>query len=314
MDRFDTMLAFTRVVELKSFTQAAVSLNIPKATLSAQVAALEKRLNVKLLHRTTRQVSTTTDGAVYYEHALRLLSELEHAESALTQSRQVYRGRLRIDTSLTIAKQILIPNLHDFLSRYPEIDLELGCTDRTVDLLQEGVDCAIRGGMPIDESLVARKLIETSPITCASPLYLERYGTPKTLQNLAEHHVIHSISPRTGRVTGLRYMQDGAVVNHAGSRKIALNDINACLEATLAGLGIAQLPYISARNDVASGNLIRILQDFPAETSTAYIVYLQNRHLSANVRVFVDWAAELFAREQERYNTTCCYKRLAASG
>jgi LysR family transcriptional regulator for bpeEF and oprC len=313
MDRFDTMLAFTRVVELKSFTQAAASLNMPKATLSAQVVALEKRLNVKLLHRTTRQVSATTDGAAYYEQALRLLNDLELAETSLMQSRQVYRGRLRVDTSLTIAKQILIPNLHDFLSRYPEIELELGCTDRTVDLLQEGVDCAIRGGMPIDESLVARKLIETSPITCASPSYLERYDTPKTLQDLAEHHVIHSISTRTGRVVGLRYLQDGNLVSYSGRRKIALNDINACLEATLAGMGVAQLPYISARKEIAQGNLIRILQDFPAETTTAYIVYLQNRHLSANVRVFVDWVVELFAKEQETYHNTCCYMKQAVS-
>ena len=305
MDRFDTMLAFTRVVELKSFTQAATSLNMPKATLSAQVAALEKRLNVKLLHRTTRQVSATTDGAVYYEHALRLLSELEHAESALTQSRQVYRGRLRVDTSLTIAKQILIPNLHDFLSRYPEIELELGCTDRAVDLLQEGVDCAIRGGMPIDESLVARKLIETSPITCASPAYLERNGTPKTPQALEQHHVIHFISPRTGRVSGLRYIQDGQIAHYSGRRKVAMNDIGACLEAALAGMGIVQLPYLSVRNDIVNGKLIRILRDFPAEAAPAYIVYLQNRHLSANVRVFVDWAVELFAKEQQLYNSTC---------
>lgn len=126
--------------------------------------------------------------------------------------------------------------------------------------------------------------------------------------------MIHSISPRTGKVVGLRYLQEGNLVNYSGRRKIALNDINACLEATLAGMGIAQLPYISARNDVASGNLIRILGDFPAETTSAYIVYLQNRHLSTNVRVFVDWVVELFAREQETYHNTCCYKLRAASG
>lgn len=308
MDRFDTMLAFTRVVELKSFTQAAVSLNMPKATLSAQVAALEQRLNVKLLHRTTRQVSATTDGAVYYEHALRLLSELEHAESALTQSRQVYRGRLRVDTSLTIAKQILIPNLHDFLSRYPEIDLELGCTDRTVDLLQEGVDCAIRGGMPIDESLVARKLIETNPITCASPTYFDRNGVPKTLQALAEHQVVNFISPRTGKIVNFQYLINGQVLRLDGRRKIALNDIDACLSAALAGLGIVQQPYFSVRNDIASGRLVRIFPDIATEASSAYIVYLQNRHLSANVRVFVDWVVDLFTKEQETYHSTCCYK------
>jgi LysR family transcriptional regulator, regulator for bpeEF and oprC len=309
MDRFDTMLAFTRVLELGSFTQAAVSLNLPKATVSAQVAALEKRLNIKLLHRTTRQVSATTDGTAYYQQAVRLLNELEQTESALRQSKRIYRGRLRVDTSLTVAKQILLPNMHDFLSRYPEIDLELGCTDRTVDLLQEGIDCAIRGGMPIDESLVARKLIETSPITCASPSYFERNGTPQHPQELEQHHVINFISPRTGKIGGFKYIEAGEATSYFGRRKIALNDIDACLSATLAGLGIAQLPYFSVRNDIASGKLVRIFANIPSESMPAYIVYLQNRHLSANVRVFVDWAIELFAQEQERYHNTCCMQQ-----
>ncbi len=178
MDRFDTMRAFTRVVELNSFTKAAQSLNVPKATLSAQVLALEKRLRVKLLHRTTRQVSVTTDGALYYERAIKLLQDLDETESAVSQARVTHRGRLRVDVSATVARQIILPTLNDFLRRYPEISLELGCTDRTVDLLEEGVDCAIRGGMPIDESLVAKNSFKPAVSPVPAPLILSNMAHP----------------------------------------------------------------------------------------------------------------------------------------
>lgn len=305
MDRFDTMRAFTRVVELHSFTKAASSLNLPKATLSAQVVALEKRLNVKLLHRTTRHVSVTTDGAAYYERAVRLLHELEETESAVSQSRVEYKGRLRVDVSATLARQIILPALNDFFKRYPEIDLELGCTDRTVDLLQEGVDCAIRGGMPIDESLVAKKLIATGRITCASPTYLEQHGTPLTLEALKMHSVVNYQSPRTGRINPFNYMVNGEALKIQGRRRLAANDIDACVTAALADIGIVQLPYFAVRCHIANGKLTRILTDYPSEISPVYAVYLQNRHLSANVRAFVDWAVELFDREQQQY-VSCC--------
>ncbi|HYN53394.1 MAG TPA: LysR substrate-binding domain-containing protein [Methylotenera sp.] len=305
MDRFDTMLAFTRVVELNSFTKAALSLNIPKATLSAQVANLEKRLNVKLFHRTTRHVSVTTDGAVYYERAIRLLSDLEETESVVTQSNLTYRGRLRVDTSGTLGRQIILPALNDFFRRYPEIELELGCTDRTVDLLQEGIDCAIRGGMPIDESLVARKLVETRLVTCATPTYLEQHGTPNTLEDLKQHMVVNFLSPRTGKVVGFNYSNKGKKVEVYGRRRIAVNDIDSCVSATLADIGIAQLPFFSVRDHLQSGSLVRLLADYPGELATAYVVYLQNRHLSANVRAFIDWTVNLFEKEQQNYFNCC---------
>lgn len=305
MDRFDTMLAFTRVVELSSFTKAAYSLNIPKATLSAQVANLEKRLNVKLFHRTTRHVSMTTDGAVFYERAKRLLSDLEETESAVSQSNRSYSGRLRVDTSGTLGRKILLPALNDFFKRYPDIELELGCTDRTVDLLQEGIDCAIRGGMPIDESLVARKLVETRPVTCATPTYLEQHGTPKSLDELKQHMVVNYLSPRTGKIVGFNYLVEGKKLEVYGHRRIALNDIDACVSACLANIGIAQLPFFSVRNHIQSGKLVRILPDYQSEPTTAYIVYLQNRHLSANVRAFIDWTVSLFEKEQQSYFSCC---------
>ncbi len=305
MDRFDTMRAFTRVVELNSFTRAAHSLNLPKATVSAQVQMLEKRLGVKLLHRTTRQVTATTEGAVYYERALSLLQSLDETEAALIQSRLAHKGRLRVEVSPTLAKEIILPALNDFLRRYPEISFELGSTDRTVDLLEEGVDCAIRGGMPIDEALVAKKLIETSRITCASPTYLEQHGTPATLEALTQHAVVNFQSPRTGKILPFSYRQNGQSLSIYGQRKLVANEIDACLTAALAHIGIVQLPYFAARRHIENGSLLRILPDYPAETTPIYVVYLQNKHLSANVRAFVDWVSQLFAEEHQRY-LACC--------
>jgi len=305
LDRFETMLAFTRVAELHSFTKAAISLNMPKATLSAQVAHLEKRLNVKLLHRTTRQVSLTTDGIVYYERALRLLSDLEETESAVSQFNLSYQGRLRVDTSGTIGRQIILPALNDFFKRYPKIDLVLGCTDRPVDLLKEGIDCAIRGGMPMDESLVARKLVQTRPVTCATPTYLEQHGTPHSLDDLKAHLMVNFLSPRTGKVMGFNYLRDNKSIEIHGRRRIAINDVDACVNAALADIGIVQLPFFSVRNHIQSGKLVRVLADYQAEIATIYVVYLQNRHLSANVRAFIDWIAVLFAKEQQNYFDCC---------
>ena len=301
MDRFDTMRAFTRVVELHSFTKAALSLNIPKATISAQVAALEKRLNVKLLHRTTRNVKVTTDGKVFYERVIRLLNDLEETESVLSQSNVSYKGSLRVDVSSTIAREIIMPFLNDFLRRYPKIDLELGCTDRTVDLLEEGVDCAIRGGMPIDESLVARKLIETRRITCASPTYFEQNGKPLTLESLSKHSVVNFKSPRTGKVIPFNYKIDNKDISINGRTKLVSNDIGTCVSAALANIGIVQLPYFAVRRSLENGKLIQILNEYQTEEPSIYAVYLQNRHLAANVRAFVDWVVELFEKERIQY-------------
>ena len=269
------------------------------------MANLEKRLNVKLFHRTTRHVSVTTDGAVYYERAKRLLSDLEETESAVSQANLTYSGRLRVDTSGTLSRQIILPALNDFFKRYPEIDLELGCTDRTVDLLQEGIDCAIRGGMPIDESLVARKLVETHLVTCATPTYLEQNGTPETLDELKQHMVVNFLSPRTGKVVGFNYSDNGKKVEIYGHRRIAVNDIDSCVSACLANIGIAQLPFFSVREHIQTGKLTRILTNYQGEVATAYIVYLQNRHLSANVRAFIDWTVALFEKEQQSYFNCC---------
>lgn len=294
MDRFDTMLAFTRVVELASFTKAAHSLNLPKTTVSAQVLALESRLRVKLLNRTTRHVSVTTDGAAYYERAIRLLHELEETESAIGQATANPKGRLRVDVPGSIGRRIIIPALGDFFKRYPEIELEVGCSDRPVDLLEEGVDCVIRGGEITDLSLVARRVGSLKFLTCASPAYLEEYGIPQTPADIERHMGVHYFSSKTGKAYAFDFTKDGITTTAYGRRRISLNDGDACLAAGLAGAGIVQLPTYMVQDYIAKGELAIVLGCYLSEDFPIYALYPQNRHLSSKVRVFIDWIAELF--------------------
>jgi LysR family transcriptional regulator for bpeEF and oprC len=298
MDRFDTMLAFTRVVELKSFTKAAMSLNLPKATVSAQVIALEKRLRVKLLNRTTRHVSVTPDGAGYYERAVRLLNELDETEASVSHAAMSPKGRLRVDVPGSVGRRIIAPALDDFFARYPEIDLELGCTDRPVDLVHEGIDCVIRGGDINDESLVARRLGDFRMLTYAAPSYLAKHGEPKDLEELERHQIIAFASPKTGKVFPLIYEKDDVQTIVQGIQRVSINDADSCAAAACSGIGLVQLPAFIATEYVTSGHLVSIMEDYPSEKVPVWILYPPNRHLSTKVRAFAEWTAELFAKTE----------------
>lgn len=295
MDRFDTMLAFTRVVELESFTKAAMSLNLPKTTVSAQVLALEKRLRVKLLHRTTRRISVTTDGAAYYERAIRLLNELEETEAALHQATSNPKGRLRVDVPTPLGRLVIIPALQDFLKRYPEIQLEIGCDDRPIDLLEEGVDCVIRVGHPLDSTLVARRVGTMQFMLVASPEYLQTYGRPTHHDDLQRHQAVHFFSSKTGKVRNFMLEHAGEEQEVPTNRKLAINNGDAIVAAALAGIGICQLPTFMVQGYLNDGKLERVLGEYPPGSLPLNALYPQNRHLSTKVRAFIEWVAELFA-------------------
>ncbi|KQT41365.1 MULTISPECIES: LysR family transcriptional regulator [unclassified Methylophilus] len=295
MDRFDTMLAFTRVVELESFTKAAMSLNLPKTTVSAQVLALEKRLRVKLLHRTTRRISVTTDGAAYYERAIRLLNELEETEAALHQATSNPKGRLRVDVPTPLGRLVIIPALQDFLKRYPEIQLEIGCDDRPIDLLEEGVDCVIRVGHPLDSTLVARRVGTMQFLLVASPEYLQTYGRPTHHDDLQRHQAVHFFSSKTGKVRNFILEHAGEEQEVPTNRKLAINNGDAIVAAALAGIGVCQVPTFMVQGYLNEGKLERVLGDYPTGSLPLNALYPQNRHLSTKVRTFIEWVAELFA-------------------
>jgi len=295
MNKLQAMEVFVQVVDAGGFTRAAENMQLPKATVSTLIQSLETALSVKLLHRTTRQISVTADGAAYYERCLRILSDVREAEESLSRTRLSPSGRLRVDAPTGLASDILIPALPDFFTRYPDIQLELGCSDRPVDLIEEGVDCCVRGGTLDDSSLIARRVGVLHFTTCASPDYLARNGRPTHPSELVNHKCVNYFSARTGKLYDWDFSRDGERLQLALTGHIALNDSNAYVAAGVAGLGIVQMAGFQIEAMIASGKLEVLLRDWTSDPIPIHVVYPQNRHLSAKVRVFVEWVAELFS-------------------
>lgn len=313
MDRFQAMQVFMGVVDANSFSRAADNLNLPRATVTTTIQSLENHLKVRLLNRTTRSVSLTPDGAAYYERCARILAELEETEAAFKDVAQRPQGRLRIDVPSTIGRQILIPRLCDFRQRYPDIELVIGMGDRPVDLVQEAVDCVIRGGELIDSTLVARRIGSLSFITCAAPSYLERFGTPNTLEDLQENHqAVHYFSSRTGRVIDWDYVIDGVRTEVKIPGSVSVNDAEGYMALALQGFGLVQAARFMAIPHIEKGELVEILPQWKPAALPISVLYPQNRHLSPKVRAFADWAAELFAQcpllsgKDEDYDPSVC--------
>ncbi|NML46224.1 LysR family transcriptional regulator [Ramlibacter sp. G-1-2-2] len=301
MDQIQAMRVFGRVVETGSFTRAAESLDMPKGSATKLLQQLETRLKVKLLNRTTRRVTVTPDGAAYYERASRLLNDLDEMEAAMTLAQGKPGGRLRVDVGSSIASQIIIPALPDFYRRYPDIQLDLGVGDRPVDLISDNVDCVIRGGELTEQSLVARRIANMGLVSVATPAYLAANGTPRHPLELEDGHtVINFFSPRTGRLFPNVFEKGEERIEVAGRHKLSVNEGNAYLAAALAGLGIAQVACFQAMPHIARGELVEVLPEWKHPLIPLHVVYPPNRHLSARVRAFVEWAAEVFAKAAER--------------
>lgn len=303
MDRLIAMQTFVRVAELGSFTKAAEGLKLPNATVSMRVAQLEEHLQVKLLSRTTRRVSLTDDGAAYLERVQRLLNELEEIESHLAGATHSPRGRLRVDVPSATGRHVLAPALPTFFARYPQVVLEIGSGDRPVDLVAEGVDCVIRGGLTYDDALVARPLGAFQVVTCAAPSYLAQRGEPATPQDLHAHSCVNFFSAKTGRVFPFEFERNGETLEIIGPHRVAANDADTYLEAGLAGLGIMQAPRTRQLQELLDGGrLVAVLTDWSAGQLPLVVMYPRNRHLSARVRVFVDWVVELYADKLTQIN------------
>jgi LysR family transcriptional regulator, regulator for bpeEF and oprC len=304
MDQIQAMRIFVRVVEAGTFTRAADSLSLPKATVTKHVQALEERLRVKLLNRTTRRVTVTPDGAAYYDRTVRLLTDLDDIEASMTNARANPRGRLRIDVGTSVAQLLIIPHLAEFHARYPDIQVDLGVSDRNVDLISDNVDCVIRGGELSDQSLVARRIGNLEFITVAAPEYLARKGTPAHPIEVEEKHAsVIYFSPQTNRHYPLEFRKGEESLDISGPYQVSVNESNAYVTAIVAGLGIGQITSWQASRLLASGTLVQLLPEWTQPLLPVYVVYPPNRHLSAKVRAFVDWAAELFQREEHLQRT-----------
>jgi LysR family transcriptional regulator for bpeEF and oprC len=297
MDRFFAMKVFTRVVESRSFVKAAESLQLAAPQVSRTVQALEAHLGARLLNRTTRSISVTDDGEAYYQRSIRVLAEVDEMEAELTHAKLNPKGRLKVNLPALIAKMIIIPALPDFFERYPDIEIEMGLSDRQVDIVEEGVDCVIRTGELEDSGLVARRIGNMRRITCASPKYLEKYGEPKTIADLHKHIGVNYVSSNTGRVRGWDYVVGGVVETVDMHGLIAVNDVDAYISCGLHGLGLLKSAIYPIAPHLESGELVEILKDYCSPPRPISIMYARNRHLPRKVRVFADWVAEVFARE-----------------
>lgn len=299
MDRFDAMQAFARVVETGSFTKAAETLRISRTSVTQLVQQLEARLRVRLLNRTTRQVNVTADGAAYYERVLRLLADMDDAETSLSDASASPRGRLRVDVPSPFARMVLVPALPAFHARHPEIQLDLGVSDRKVDLIGENVDCVIRGGELQDQSLRARRVADLRLGVYASPGYLAMAGVPRHPGELEDshHRIVGYLWARLGRALPYAMQRGDERLRVHGRYALAVDDGNAYLQAGLAGLGILWLPDYMARPHLASGELARLFEDWDMETMPMYLAYPPNRHVSAKLRAFIDWVVELMERQ-----------------
>ncbi|UTY60029.1 LysR family transcriptional regulator [Massilia sp. erpn] len=295
MNKLQAMEVFVQVVDAGGFTRAAENMQIPKATVSTLIQGLETALSVKLLHRTTRQINVTADGAAYYERCLRILSDVREAEESLSRTRLSPSGRLRVDAPTGLASDVLMPALPAFFDRYPDIVLELGCSDRPVDLIEEGVDCAVRGGALDDSTLIARRIGVINFVTCAAPAYLARFGTPQHPRELERHRCVNYFSSKTGKTFDWNFTRDGERVQLPMPGLIALNDSNAYVQAGLAGLGVVQMTDFALLPMIRDGRMVPILSEWATDPLPIHVVYPQNRHLSAKVRVFVEWVSDLFA-------------------
>jgi LysR family transcriptional regulator for bpeEF and oprC len=253
-----------------------------KTTVSDPVQSLEKHLGVRLLQRTTRRVTVTADGAAFYERCALILADLDDAEASVMQARAAPKGRLRVDMPGALARLFVIPKLPPFLARYPDLRLELGMGLRTVHLLEEGIDCVVRIGVQKDSSLVARRVGTMSTVCCASPAYLREHGIPHRPEDPSAHRCVTYLANRTGRVIDWEFAQ--------GEQKIQI-------VAGLMSLGIVKVANYVARPYLESGQLTQVLGDWTAEQSPISVMYPQSRHLSAKVRIFVDWVSDLIQQD-----------------
>lgn len=313
MDQVLALRVFVRIAESGSFSKAADSMNMPRPTVTKLVQDLERHLGTKLLQRTTRRVSVTPEGTAYYERANRLLGDLAEMDDLASRARAQPTGRIRIDIGSVLANMILIPALPAFRARYPELYIDLGVSDRPIDLVGEGVDCVVRGGPLADTSLVARRIADLDWVTCASPLYLRARGVPKHPSELVArepepkdkarvpgHAIVGYFSSLTGRAFPLEFHQGNEQLQVQGQAVVAVNESTAHLSALLSGAGVGQAFKFMVAPHVATGGLRTILDDWTRPRHPLHVVYPSHRHLSAKLRLCVDWLAEVFAPFDDR--------------
>lgn len=286
------MRVFTRVMERRSFTLAAQDTGLPRSTVTDAVKQLESRLGVRLLQRTTRQVSPTLDGEAYYRRCLKILAELEDTEAAFGPGKP--RGKLRVDVHGTLARHFVLPKLPEFLQSYPEIELYISEGDRLVDLVREGIDCVLRVTVPQDSDMIARRIALLDELTLASPAYIRDHGMPLHPDALEGHRMIGFHSSATGGLLPLEFNVDDHIRTVVLPATVAFNAAESYFAAAKLGLGIIQVPRYHAIAALDAGELVNLLPEFPPSKTPVSVLYPRDRQLSPRVRVFINWLREVF--------------------
>lgn len=297
MDKLHAMSVFARVAELGSFTKAAERLDMAPASVSAAVQNLETHLGVRLFTRTTRKISLTDDGRAYLERCQRVLTEIDETEAALKQTQTNPQGKLRVEIPTGLGHMYVTPALPAFSERYPDVQVVMTFNDRFVDLAEEEVDVIMRIGELSDSTMVARRLYEARFICCASPDYLKRHGRPQHPRELAQHNCLGYFSASLGRSARWNFKKDGQPFTFAPTGTLHLNNSEALIDLAAAGVGIICMLETSLFRAIREGRLVPIFEDWDMRSMPVSALYWPSRHLSAKVRVFIDFIAELFSRE-----------------
>jgi DNA-binding transcriptional LysR family regulator len=292
MDRFDAMRVFTRIVERRSFSRAADDLGLPRSSVTDALKGLEARLGVRLLQRTTRQVSPTLDGEAYYQRCIGLIADLEDAEGAFIGAKP--SGLIRVDVHGTQARYFLLPGLSRFRALYPGIRLHFSETHEAMDLVREGFDCILRAGELTDSLLVSRRLATLERGTFASPDYLSRLGTPQSPDDLVGHEMIGLLAPDTAEIIPLAFHVGATIRRLTLPTMITVTGPETNVAAACSGLGLIQVPRYRVSSELQSGALVEVLSAFPPTPIPVHVLYSHRRQLPPRLRVFIDWVAEQF--------------------
>jgi LysR family transcriptional regulator, regulator for bpeEF and oprC len=296
MNRLQAMQIFVRVVQAGSFARAAAALAISRARATEAVQDLEKQLGAQLLHRTTRKLALTDDGRTYYERAVRILADIDEAESEVKRSRAEVRGLLRADMPVALTRLFVLPQLPRFLKKHPGLQLEIRLENRRVQLLEEGVDCAVSYGVPAGLDCVVRPLATTHLLTCAAPSYLKRHRAPTKPADLSKHACIGFLDPATARPALWQFVDGTRSTVHKPEGNLAFNAMEACVEAAAMGLGLTQVLSSVAHTAVREGRLVPLLIRHTSAGPGLHFTYLPNRQASARLRVFAQFTKEVFAQ------------------
>lgn len=296
MDRIDLFRIFLRVVECASFTRAADTLGLPRSSVSTAIIDLEIRVGTRLLNRTTRKVSPTRDGTAFYERCQRLIADMEETETLFRRNEASPTGILRVDLPGRIGRLIVAPSLPEFFERYPNLKIELGVTDRAVDLIEDRTDCVLRVGPVTDSRLIAKSFGELDLINVASPAYLEQYGTPQMPDDLTHHFAVGYASPSSGRLEDWEWMADGKTRARSLPSRVTVNNAETYIACCLAGLGLIQIPAYDVQHHIKAKELVAVMPDFRAPPLPLTLLYPHRQHLSRRLQVFINWLEMLLRR------------------